>query len=80
MSVDRARASVPLDRYFVTHTEAARIARVTPRTIRRWVASGRLTRYAFGVDVMELQDAKESAAAANPVKSKRPVNPLRRGP
>ena len=54
--------------YFVTMEDAARIAGVTTRTIRRWVEAGRLTRYRYGVDYFELQQARDDARDANPVR------------
>ena len=48
--------------------DAARIAGVTTRTIRRWVEAGRLTRYRYGVDYFELQQARDDARDANPVR------------
>ena len=54
--------------HLVTIEDAARIAEVTPRTIRRWITAGRLTQYRYGVDYFELQGARDDAREANPVR------------
>ena len=44
---------------FLTITETARLARVSERTIRRWMAQGRLKRYGVGkvlIDTTELEN------------------------
>ena len=56
------------DPHLVTVADAAAIARVSARTIRRWVSTGRLTRYRYGVDYHELLTAKQGADEDNPVR------------
>ena len=45
----------------ISHTDAAKIAAVSRRTIRRWLATGRLTDHDGLVDADELAAAKNRA-------------------
>lgn len=45
---------------YLSTTEAARIASVTPGTIRRWIREGELTRHAAGAHVRVKRDELEA--------------------
>lgn len=54
-----AKAKPANDTEYLSTTEAARLASVTPGTIRRWVRSGELTRHEAGARVRIRRDELE---------------------
>jgi excisionase family DNA binding protein len=52
----RPPSRLPAD--LITLTEAAEIARVHPRTIRRWFSNGHLTGYRFGPRLIRIDPSE----------------------
>ncbi len=57
---------MPPNKYLVSLAAAAEYADVDPRTIRRWIASGRITAYRVGPRLIKV-DLNELIATFQPV-------------
>ncbi len=67
----------PASEYLST-TEAAALARVTPGTIRRWIREGELTRHAAGAHVRVKRDELEAFLRCDVVPIDKNLSPRER--
>lgn len=68
--------ALELESDLVTLAEAAKLLKVSPATIKRWVKQGRLTAYHVGLKAVRIRRA-DLAALLTPIAQKREVSAVR---